>query len=163
MTRVSISVNPIKTNTCNEQIRLQQKTQWQVQKQESRDSRPAAAATCNCPRRPPPAARMHKGRYWLPPHSTILEGVENPKSCPTNTQNGKGLPHMRSQKTQKNWPGAIKLESTSQMRSQKRQTKRAWCAKNGEALPRCVPKRGKRRARVFDRSFPFRAFIEGPF
>ena len=41
--------------------------------------------------------------------------------------------------------------------------KRAWCAKNGKALPKCVPKKGKQRARVFDRSFPFRAFIEGPF
>ena len=39
----------------------------------------------------------------------------------------------------------------------------AWCSKNGKALPKCVPQKGKQRARVFDRSFPFRAFIEGPF
>ena len=27
--------------------------------------------------------------------------------------------------------------------------KRAWCAKNGKALPKCVPQKGKQRARVF--------------
>ena len=45
----------------------------------------------------------------------------------------------------------------------KRKKQQTWCAENGKALPKCVPKKGKQRARVSDRSFPFRAFIEGPF
>ena len=77
---------------------------------------------------------------------------------------------MRPQKAQKTGMMCKKRESTSQMRSQKGQTtgkhfKHAFThtAGNGKALPKCVPKKGKQRARVFDRSFPFRAFIEGPF
>ena len=56
-----------------------------------------------------------------------------------------------------------KRERTPTHAFPKNAKKRAWCAKNGKALPKCVPKKGKQRARVFDRSFPFRAFIEGPF
>ena len=60
-------------------------------------------------------------------------------------------------------PKRPKRERTPTHAFPKSAKKRAWCAKNGKALPKCVPKKGKQRARVFDRSFPFRAFIEGPF